>query len=461
MKKTLGDIMTKTQVEGSHMETVYIVDGRRTPQLKTTGKPGSFSASDLAVASARDLLIEMPFTAHDIDEVIIGCVMPDASEANIARQIALRIGCDKNISAWTVQRNCASGMQAIDSGMNSIQTGKAEIVLVGGTEVMSRAPVLWNNSMINWLSQWFRIRAYSLLDNVKYVRQLFNLRPSFFKPVFSLLKGLKDPLIDLSMGQTAENLAYHFDISRSDMDRYALQSHQRLSYAVKQGKMEDEITPVYNTNNHYFTQDNGLRKDSTLEKLSRLKPVFDRKNGSVTAGNSAQISDGATSIFLASAKAVKKHNLNVLGKIIDCHWIGLEPEKMGLGPAYAIPPLLNKHQLTINDIDFWEINEAFAAQVIACQKALNDRSFCRSELRLKDKLGLIPDEKLNIDGGGISLGHPVGASGSRIVLHLLHTLKQQTVKQKTIKSKPLRGIAALCIGGGQGGAILVESVGDQ
>ncbi len=448
--------MTKMISNKIPIETVYIVDGQRTPQLKATGRPGPFSASDLSVASARDLLLRMPFTAHDIDEVVIGCVMPDASEANIARQIALRIGCDNKTPAWTVQRNCASGLQAIDSGMNSIISGKADIVLVGGTEVMSRAPVMWNNSMINWLSHWFNIRTHRFIDNIQYIRQLFNLRPSFLKPVFSLIKGLQDPLVDLSMGQTAENLAYHFDISRSDMDNYALQSHERLSYAAKHGRLDDEITPIYDTNDHYYKHDNGLRKDSSIKKLSRLKPVFDRKNGSVTAGNSAQISDGATSLFLASDKAVKKYSLNVLGKIIDSHWVGLTPEEMGLGPAYAIPPLLKKHQLTINDIDYWEINEAFAAQILACQKVLNDDNFCSNELGLKNILGLIPDDKINVDGGGISLGHPVGASGARIVLHLLHTLKNSSSENKTF-----RGIAALCIGGGQGGAILIESAGNH
>lgn len=448
-------------------DAVYVIDGQRTPQLKSTGKPGRFSAGVLCVAAARSLLLKMPFSAHEIDEVIIGCVMPDASEANIARQVAIRIGCEKSIPAWTVQRNCASGMQAIDSGMNSIRSGKADIVLVGGTEVMSRAPVMWNNAMINWLAAWFKIRTHKLFDNIQYINLILNLRPTFLKPVFALLKGLKDPLVDLSMGQTAENLAWRFDISRSEMDNYALRSHQRaykshqrLSQAIEQGELDNEITPIYDQKNHFFIADDGVRKDSDINKLAALKPVFDRKNGSVTAGNSAQVSDGAATMMLASDKAVKKYHLSVLGKLIDCYWQGLAPEEMGLGPAHAIPPLLEKHQLKIDDIDYWEINEAFAAQVIACQKALNDDNYCQSELGLKEKAGKIADDKLNIDGGGISLGHPVGASGARIVLHLLNILKRNSL-HNTQSEKISRGIASLCIGGGQGGAILLETVMNQ
>jgi len=434
-------------------EPVYVVNGLRTPQLKATGKPGPFSAGDLAVAAARQLLLTVPFSAQTLDEVIIGCVMPDASEANIARQIALRIGCDIKTPAWTVQRNCASGMQAIHSGMNSIRSGTADLVLVGGTEAMSRAPVIWSDDMVNWLTQLFSIRSHGINSIGQYLRQIVRLRPQFFKPVFSLLKGLKDPLVGLSMGQTAEILAARFNISRSEMDQYAQQSQQRLSQCITQGKLDDEVTSVYDLYNHFYDHDNGVRKDSSLIKLSRLKPVFDRSYGAITAGNSAQVSDGATVLILASAQAVKQHNLTVLGKLIDCHWQGLPPEEMGLGPAHAIPPLLDKFHLEIEDIDYWEINEAFAAQVLACQKALDDDDYCQKKLGLTHKIGKIPEDRLNIDGGGISLGHPVGASGSRIVLHLLKLLKRNTSP-----TKPLRGVASLCIGGGQGGAILVESM---
>ena len=352
-----------------------------------------------------------------------------------------------------MQRNCASGLQAIDSGMDSIRSGRADIVMVGGTEVMSRAPVLWNIAMINWLSRWYQIRSTGFHALKQYLFQLTQFKLSFLKPTFSLLKGLTDPLVGLSMGQTAENLASRFNISRTEMDQYALYSHKRLAQAISQGQLDKEIIPIFDNKLQYFDHDTGLRKDASLLKLAKLKPVFDKKTGSITAGNSAQVTDGATILLLASEEAIKKFNLPVLGKLIDCHWQGLAPEEMGLGPAHSIPPLLKKHQLNINDIDYWEINEAFAAQVLACQKALNDKAFCQDELGLSEPLGEIPFERLNIDGGGISLGHPVGASGSRIVLHLLNILKHHQKRS----DKPNRGIASLCIGGGQGGAMLVES----
>lgn len=433
-----------------HSESsIYVVNGLRTPQLKSMGKPGAFSASDLAVVAARQLLLKVPVEAKDLDEVIIGCVMPDASEANIARQIALRIGCQESTPAWTVQRNCASGLQAVDSGMTSILTNKADLVLVGGTEAMSRAPLLWNDAMVNWIAQMYAIRGHGVMGLLQRLGHFLNIRPHFLKPVISLLKGLKDPLVGLSMGQTAENLAYRFHISRSEMDQYALQSHQRLSKAIDDNLFAEEITPLYDTQSHFYDRDNGVRADSNLIKLSQLRAVFDKKYGNVTAGNSAQVSDGATMLLLASEKAVEQYQLPVLGKLIDCQWQGLAPEEMGLGPAHAIAPLLKEHELSIADIDYWEINEAFAAQVLACQKALDDDDYCQSKLGLDEKLGLIPNDKLNLHGGGISLGHPVGASGARIVLHLLNLLKRQ---------KAQRGVASLCIGGGQGGALLVESM---
>jgi acetyl-CoA C-acetyltransferase len=443
---------------------VYVVDGLRTPQLKATGYQGEFSAGDLAVAAARQLLLKVPFSARDIDEVIMGCVMPDSSEANIARQIALRIGCNESISAWTVQRNCASGLQAIDSGVQSIRSVQSQLVMVGGTEAMSRAPILWNQAMVQWLSEWFAIRGKPLTQLIPRIGLVSRLRPSFLKPVISLLKGLTDPLVNLSMGQTAENLVHRFNISRQEMDQYAVQSHQRLAQAVAAKQFDNEIIPVYknsngnrnkkgkgNKSNHkkqYFDNDTGLRAETDTASLARLKAVFDKKYGEVTAGNSAQISDGATILVLASEAAVKKYHLTPQGKIIDSYWRGLSPAEMGLGPAYTIPPLLNNNDLHMDDIDYWEINEAFAAQVLACKKALNDEIFCAQELHLENRFGDIEDTKLNIDGGGISLGHPVGASGARIVLHLLNTLNKNHSK---------RGVASLCIGGGQGGAMLVES----
>ncbi len=225
-------------------------------------------------------------------------------------------------------------------------------------------------------------------------------------------------------------------------------SHQKLAAAVENDVLT-EIEAIIASDGSVFDDDSGLRADSSLDKLAKLRPVFDRQ-GLVSAGNSAQVTDGAACLLLASEDAVKEYNLPVLGQIIDCHWAGLEPSQMGLGPAHAVPPLLHRHNLKLKDIDYWEINEAFAVQVQACLAAWQGEDYCLNELALDTTLGAIDTSRLNVDGGAIALGHPVGATGARIVLHLLNVLQRN--KAKT-------GIASLCIGGGQGGAMLISTEG--
>jgi len=420
---------------------VYIVDGSRSPFLKARGKPGPFTAADLAVAVGKPLLNRMPFANDSFDEVILGCVMPGPNEVNIARIAALRLGCGESTPAWTVQRNCASGLQALDSAARNIASGEAELILAGGVDTMSRAPVLLNDEMVCWLSDFSRAR--SITDKLTAISKL---RPAYFKPVIGLLCGLHDPVVDLSMGQTAENLAYQFNLSREEIDSYALLSQQRLANAVDNGHLE-ELVAVYDRNGKLYDQDDGLRRDSSMANLARLKPVFDRHYGKITAGNSAQVTDGAAWLVLASEKAVKQHELPVMGRLRDTQWAALDPSVMGLGPVHAMTPLLKRRRLKMEDIDYWEINEAFAAQVLACRKAWADKDYCREQLHLRSAFGELDIDRLNVDGGGVSIGHPVGASGARITLHLLHVLK---------RNNKTRGVASLCIGGGQGGAILVE-----
>ena len=433
--------MESPDLKKSIPKPVYIVDGSRTPFLKAKGKPGDFAAVDLALGCAKPLLARQPFSAEDLDEVIIGCMMPGPDEANIARVIALRLGCGKKVPAWTVQRNCASGMQSIDSAASDISLGRANLVLAGGVEAMSHAPVLLNNTMVGWLGRL--AMSKTPLDKIK---TFLALRPLHLKPIIGLLRGLTDPVVGLSMGQTAENIAHRFNIDRLTMDTFAVQSHQRLAAAQEAGILS-EIEALYDKKGNAFLNDDGVRTDSSVERLAKLRPVFDRQFGKVTAGNSAQITDGAAMLLLASEEAVKKYKLKVKGKLIDSNWAGLEPAQMGLGPVHSITPILKRNELTLDDIDYWEINEAFAAQVLSCLAAWEDETYCKEELGLDDVLGKIDQAKLNIDGGGVSLGHPVGASGARIVLHLLDVLERKKAK---------RGIASLCIGGGQGGAMLLE-----
>ncbi len=423
---------------------VYIVDGRRAPQLKARGAPGPFTASDLAVQAGRELLLRQAFAPERFDEVILGCVAPGPDEANIARIAALRLGCGEATPAYTVQRNCASGMQAVENAALDIASGRAELVLAGGAEAMSHSPVLLADALVAWLAAWNRARGAGAR-----ARQLARLKPAMLKPVIGLLRGLTDPVTGLSMGQTAEKLAWRFDIGREAMDAYAVRSHQRLAAAQQAGWLEDEITPLFDRHGALHEQDDGVRPDSDIEQLARLRPVFDRPVGRVTAGNSSQVSDGACWLVLASEEAVTRHDLTPIGRVVDSQWAALDPSEMGLGPVFAMAPLLERHGFDSDDIDFWEINEAFAAQVLACLAAWRDDDYNRKWFGRRRGFAPIPESRLNVDGGGISLGHPVGVSGARIVLHLLRVLRRNHAR---------RGVASLCIGGGQGGALLIETL---
>jgi len=422
---------------------VFVVDGARTPFLRVRGEPGAFSAADLAVAAGRPVLARAPFDPESIDEVIVGCVIAAPNEANIARIIALRLGCGKTVPAQTVQRNCASGLQAVASAYERIALGEANLVLAGGTEAMSRAPIQWNAHMTRWLANVMRAKSFGAR-----AAAIARFRPAMLQPVYSLLLGLTDPVVNLNMGQTAEVLAHRFGIAREQADRYANNSHMRLAASYDAGDMREEIEPLYDTRGQVYAEDTGLRRDTSEDQLARLRPVFDRKYGSVTAGNSSQVTDGAAMLLLASESAVEQYKLPVLGELLGHSWAGVDPRQMGLGPVHAVARLLTRHQLRMSDLAQMELNEAFAAQVLACQAAWASAEYARSELGLDAPLGPMDETKLNPEGGAIACGHPVGASGARLVLHLLRALKRKGGGH---------GVATLCIGGGQGGAMLVRT----
>ncbi len=422
---------------------IYVIDGARSPFIKAQSKigPGSLTASDLATQVAKNLLLRQSFNANEIDEVILGCTTPSASEMNIARIVSLRLGCGNLVPAWTVHRNCASGLQAIDSATQSLLLKKSNLILCGGTDALSNAPLTFSKEATRWFAQISSTKTFQLK-----LKKISQFKPLFFKPIMSILKGLTDPVVGINMGQTAENLAKKFSIDRSELDEYSLKSHQRAS------KFRDEIhspqiQAVFDTNGKYFHHDDGVRSDVVIEKLEKLRAVFDIPDGMITAGNSSQISDGSTMLILASEDGIKKYNLNPIAIIKDIEWAGLNPAEMGLGPIHAMAPIIKRQKLKKSEIDAWEINEAFAAQVLGCQYALEDNNYCVNNLNLKKPFGKIDENILNIAGGAISIGHPVGASGARIILNLIHILKKNSWK---------KGIASICIGGGQGGAALVE-----
>ncbi|QDF95621.1 acetyl-CoA acetyltransferase [Azoarcus sp. DD4] len=422
---------------------VFIIDGARTPFLKAKNAPGPFAAADLATAAGSALLARQRFAPDQLDEVILGCASPSPDEVNIGRVVALRMGCGLQVPGWTVMRNCASGMQALDSALTNIRAGRSQLVLAGGVDALSRAPLLFSEAMVRWLAGWYAAKTAG-----QKVAALRRFRPAYLAPVIAIMKGLTDPVVGQLMGQTAENLAWKFGISRDEMDAYAAESHRRVAAAQDAGRFDGEIVPLIARDGTVYASDDGVRRDSSPANLAKLKPFFDKRYGRVTAGNSSQITDGAAWLVLASTEAVERHGLQPLGRIVDSEWAGLAPEQMGLGPVHAALPLLARHGLAPRDLAAWEINEAFAAQVIACLRALDDNDYCREQFGC-DAPGAPAADRLNVDGGAVALGHPVGASGARIVLHLLNVLRRQGGG---------RGIASICIGGGQGGAMLVEAL---
>ena len=423
---------------------VFIVDGSRTPFIKARSGPGPFTPVDLAVQCGRPLLARQPFAPDAFDMVILGCVNVIADEMNPARVAALRLGMGERMVAFTEQINCGSGMQSIDTAFRYIREGRAEMILAGGAESLSHAPLVFSQQGVKWFANFSMAR-----DTMSRIAAFLKVRPSYFKPIIGLERGLTDPVVDLNMGQTAEVVAQLFGITREQCDAYAVESHKRLANAQEQGFLKGEVETAFAKDGKFYDHDDGVRPDSSVEKLAQLKPAFERPWGKVTAGNSSQISDGASWVILASEDAIARHKLTPRAVIVDSEWSALDPSVMGLGPVYCSTALLRRHDLALDDIELWELNEAFAAQVLGCVAAWQDDEFCRDALGLSGAAGRIPRDRLNVDGGAIGVGHPVGASGNRIVLHLVNAMKRLGKR---------RGIATECIGGGQGGAMLIEAV---
>ena len=423
---------------------VFIVDGSRTPFLKARSGPGPFTPVDLAVQCGRPLLARQPFAASEFDQVILGCVNVIADEMNPARVAALRLGMGESMVAFTVQINCGSGMQSIDTAYRYIREGVADLILAGGTEALSHAPLVWPQAGVRWFANLAGAKSIGARTAA-----LLKTRFGYFKPIIGLERGLTDPITELNMGQTAEVVGHLFGITREQSDAYAVESHRRLANAQSQGWLKDEIEVAFSRDGKFYDYDDGVRPDSTPEALAKLKPVFEPPWGQVTAGNSSQITDGASWVIVASEDAVAKHGLQPKAVIVDSQWAALDPSIMGLGPVLSATALLKRNDLMLQDIETWELNEAFAAQVLGCLAAWNDDKFCREILDLEGAAGQIDQARLNVDGGAISLGHPVGTSGNRIVLHLVNAMRRLGTR---------RGIATECIGGGQGGAMLIETV---
>ncbi|MDB5574364.1 MAG: thiolase, partial [Tardiphaga sp.] len=343
---------------------VYIIDGARTPFLKARNGPGPFTPVDLAVQCGRPLLARQPFAPSAFDSVILGCVNVIADEMNPARVAALRLGMGEAMVAFTVQINCGSGMQSIDTAYRTIREGSANMILAGGTEALSYAPLVWPQQGVRWFAGLATAKGIAAK-----AAAAFRLRPSYLKPVIGLERGLTDPITDLNMGQTAEVVGHLFDITREQSDAYAVESHKRLARAQAAGWLKGEVETAFDRSGRFYDHDDGVRPDSSVEKLSQLKPVFERPWGQVTPGNSSQITDGASWTILASEEAVAKHGLTPKAVIIDSQWSALDPSVMGLGPVISATALMQRNHLSLQDIETWELNEAFATQVLGCLKA--------------------------------------------------------------------------------------------
>ena len=425
------------------MPEAVIVDGVRTPFVKAAGALDQTPAQELGRLVVRELLDRLELDPAEVDELIAGNVACPPEAANVARVIALRSGIPQDRIAHTVSRNCASGLECTTQAIGRIETGQASCVIAVGVDSMSNIPVFWSKRLSQKL--WKLTRARGLLRKIA---ALSRLRPRDFRPEIGIQLGLTDPVSALMMGETAEKLAREFGISRKQQDEFALSSHQRAVAAWKDNRLADEVMPVYpQPDSQPVTQDVGPRTDQSLEALAKLGPYFDRRWGTVTVGNSCQITDGAVALMVMDAQRAQSLGLEPIGRVRGYAYSGCDPARMGLGPVVATARVLKQTGIELKEIDRIELNEAFAAQVLACLKCFDSPARCPERFDAGNRLGPIDLEKLNVNGGAIALGHPVGATGTRLILTLLRELARSELNL---------GLATLCVGGGQGGAVIVE-----
>jgi acetyl-CoA acetyltransferase family protein len=422
-------------------DRLVVVDGVRTPFSKAGTELASAGADELGRIAVNALLTRTGLDPALVDEVIFGCVAHPVDAANVARVIALRAGIPQSVPAITVQRNCASGCEAVTLAQEKMTAGRGSIFIVGGAESMSSIPLLYKQSTAEKFNRVSRAKTTG-----QRLQSFAAFRPSDFQPRVGLLLGLTDPVCGMNMGETAELLAREFSVSRAEQDAFALQSHQRALAA--RDKLAEEISPAFlPPKAAAVTKDNGPRDNQSLDALAKLKPVFDRRTGSVTPGNASQVTDGAVALLVMTEKRAKELGHTPMGALVAYAYAGCDPSRMGLGPVFAIARAEAESGLKLTDADLIELNEAFAAQSIAVLKSAQSDQFVRKFLGRERPLGEFPADKLNVNGGAIALGHPVGATGARLVLTSLKELHRRKAK---------RALVTLCVGGGQGAALWLE-----
>ena len=420
----------------------WILNGVRTPFVKAGAAFRKVPSYELGRIAAAETMARADLDPGRLDEGIFGhCAMPSEA-ANSTRIVALRAGVPERVPAFTVHRNCASGMEAVASALYRIAAGDAKLVLAGGMENMTQIPLQYTAEYAEWLEGLMRAKT-----PVAKLGQLLRFQPRMLTPRIAIVEGLTDLVCGLNMGQTAEGLAREFRITREAQDEFALSSHQRAIAARE--RLREEIVPVFAAPKYECVRDDiGPRDGQTIEALAKLKPYFDRRNGTVTVGNACQVTDGAAALLIGDEATAKAWPTPPLGRIRAFAFAGLSPSRMGLGPVFATAKALERAGLELADIDLFEINEAFAAQVLSCVAAMKSDAFARAELGREHALGEIPMDRLNVNGGAIALGHPVGTSGARLLLTTLLEMRRRGAK---------RGLATLCVGGGQGAAFVLES----
>jgi acetyl-CoA acetyltransferase family protein len=425
------------------MKSLVILDGARTPFCRAGSSLAEMHAADLGRLAAAGALIRSGLDPALVDETIFGCVAQPADAANISRVIALRSGIPKEKPSMTVHRNCASGMEAVTTAHQKLAAGQGEVFLVGGVESMSQMPLLFRHEAALKFAMLGRAKSFG-----SKARAMAAFRPQDFMPLLALKMGLTDPVAELNMGETAEVLAREFGITRAEQDAFAVKSHLKATAAA--AFLAEEMVPAFSGTREVkaIMQDNGVRADSSVQKLAKLPTIFDPLTGSVTAGNSSQITDGAAAMIVCSEEKASSLGMQPLGRLVSYAYTGCDPERMGLGPVQASALALRRAGWTLADVDLMELNEAFAAQALAVLKCFRDPAAAK-RAGLDSPLGDMDEARLNPQGGSIALGHPVGATGSRLILTALKQLRRTGRK---------RALVTLCVGGGQGGAVCLESL---
>src|ERR1035437_5215538 len=425
------------------MKEAVIVGGVRTPFIKAGTLAKNLSSQELGRQALVALMRKVPVNPTEIDQVIMGCVAQPIDATNIARVAAINAGLPLSIPAYTVQRNCSSSMQAVTNAVEMIEAGSAEVIVAGGMESLSNAPLIYNRYFTDFFSRLARAKT-----RPQKLAAFLSFRLKMLNPRIGIMEGLTDPTCGMIMGDTAELLGRDLGMSRHEQDQYSTESHIKAASARKSGRLAEEIIPLFSAPEFApITEDNGIRADQSLEMLAKLKPMFDKRHGTVTAGNSSQISDGAVAMIVTTRERAEAWGIKPLIKISGSAYAGLEPRRMGLGPVAATAKLLGKLGRKMSDMQLVELNEAFASQTIACLRLFESDKLSSDFLGLAKAPGAVDPSMLNVNGGAIAPAHPCAASAGRLLLSLAINLQKRNLQT---------GLAALCIGGRQGAAFILE-----